>query len=210
MDKYDIQSAVQESAAACHAYCERASPRGLSSAALGCIAVCALGLAGLNFFNNKKVEIHYTAQITEIRAEPRINEEPHTEYAHGIWASKNAHKILQAAWSELHSLNARRDLRAWGELCDMLGDDGLISSDEAQEVADDVLDPRKPVGKLWLPYRGPRNPPAPDLGQQAKLAQMYAEYRKWRPVIERLVDDDGDGVPTEQELFMAAYKVLRQ
>lgn len=210
MDKYDIQPAVREPAACYHADGERDPPRGLSSAALGCIIAFALGIAGLSVLNNKRVEVHYTAQVTDVKAEPRKTEEPHTEYVHGIWASESAHRILQTAWSELHSLNARRDHRAWGELCDMLGDDKLISSYEAQEVADDVLNPGKPVGKLWLPYRGPKNPPTLDLSQQAKLAQMYADYRKWRPVIERLVDDDGDGVPTEQELFMAAYKVLRQ
>ncbi len=128
----------------------------------------------------------------------------------GIRASKKAHKTLQNAWEEMHALNARRNIAAWDELCDLISDERIIKADKAEEAAREVLNPRTPVGKLWLPYRGPEIPHVPTRQEQAELALIYARYIKWRPVITKLIDDNGDSMHSEKELYIAAYKVLHQ
>ena len=169
-------------------------------------AIAAVAAGGILMYScgqrvRAYVEIEYNGVKTE---------EPYREYMHGVWASKEASQILESAWDKLLARGAVFDIRAWGSICDIAGRDKLITRDEAREIADIVLNPNTPVGRLWLPYDGPPIPPVPSKSEQVKLEADHVRYKKWDSVVMLLVDEDGDGIHSLPEQLKAAYKVLHQ
>ncbi len=168
----------------------------IAAAAAGCV---------LMYGCSQRVRAYFEIEYNGVKAE-----EPYREYMHGVWASKDAAEILDSAWDKMLSKGALFDIRAWGAICDIAGEDKLISAGEAKEIADVVLNPETSVGKLWLPYKGPIIPLVPSKAEQLKLEAEHVRYKKWDSVMTPLVDDDGDGVHSMPELLKSAYKVLHQ
>lgn len=129
--------------------------------------------------------------------------------SHGAVAfTKEADKVVKDAWRELFSLGAERTFRAFDELSDCLDEnkDGVVTEREARSGTHVVMNPRKPIGKLWLPAR--LHHPIALYEQRESLEWFMEDNSRWKPLIRELIDLNGDGRHSYYEIRDAMYRMF--
>ncbi len=173
--------------------------------------IATLGIAGLIYScNNRRVDVQGYVQITDTSVVCQ-SEKPDIGWVNGARASRKADRLVCYALKDIMAQGADYDSRTLTALCNVMSNGGdFVDSERAQTVIDDVLDTKKPVGKLWLPYRGPAVPPVPSADEQARLTVLYAQNRQYDLLIRALIDENRDGSESLDEQLKAAYKVLKE
>ncbi len=173
--------------------------------------IATLGVAGLVYScNNRRVEVQGYVQVTDTSVVCQ-SEKPEIDWVNGVQASKKADRLVCNALYNIRAQGADYDARTLTALCNVMSEGvDFVDSERAQGVIDDVLDTKKPVGKLWLPYNGPDMPPVPTVDEQARLTAMYAQNRRYDGLIRTLIDENRDGSESLDEQLKAAYKVLKE
>jgi hypothetical protein len=173
--------------------------------------IATLGIASLIYScNNRRVEVQGYVQFTDASVVSQ-SEKPQIGWLNGAKASSKADTLVGYALNDIMAQGAKYDSRTLTALCNVMSDGSdFVDSERAQGVIDDVLDTKKPVGKLWLPYAGPKVPPVPSADEQARLTVLYAQNKRYNRLIRALIDENRDGSESLDEQLKAAYKVLNE
>lgn len=113
---------------------------------------------------------------------------------------QDASDLIDRAWRHMYALGAREDVRVrptFEELADT-NQDGTLSEKEARDGIAIVYNPSSPVGQLWFD----------DVrGRAQDLDDTLRPYRHWQPIIDYLMDTNGDGRVSQSERNRAARRV---
>ena len=84
--------------------------------------------------------------------------------------------------------------------------DGVVTEREARSGTHVVMNPRKPIGKLWLPAR--LHHPIALYEQRESLEWFMEDNSRWKPLIRELIDLNGDGRHSYYEIRDAMYRMF--
>jgi len=84
--------------------------------------------------------------------------------------------------------------------------DGVVTEREARSGTHVVMNPRKPIGKLWLPAR--LHHPIALYEQRENLEWFMEDNSRWKPLIRELIDLNGDGRHSHYEIRDAMYRMF--
>ena len=129
--------------------------------------------------------------------------------SHGAVAfTKEADKVVKDAWKELFSLGAVRTFRAFDELSNCLDENGdeIVTEREAIRGTHIAMNPHKPIGRLWL--QESIHQPIALYEQRESLEWFMEDNSRWKPLIRELIDKDGDGRQSYDEIRSAMYRMF--
>ncbi len=133
-----------------------------------------------------------------------------------LLVSPKGRRLLNQLKDEIYARTIYREVGSFAQqkiasaVCDLASDDNVIDDKCLERELEIVFDDRTPVGKLWLSYKGPVPVPETTLEDKLKLRQIYEQWKRYRPIMMRLLDTDGNDGHSDEELNRAAYKILKQ
>lgn len=139
------------------------------------------------------------------------------DFGRELFASPKGRRLLNQLKDEIYARTIGKEVGGSAQqeiasaICDLAVDDESVIDDKRLErELEVVFDDRTPVGKLWMSYKGPVPVPETTLEDKLKLRQVYEQWKRYRPIMMRLLDTDGNDGHSDEELNRAAYKILKQ